>query len=133
MSDERLSDERRGKARVPIELKVGYQRVNAFLADYTSNISKGGTIIATERPLAVGTQFVFALGIPKMDEPLRLRGKVMWITSVEEASKANPAGMGIEFLYPDDSERTELEKAVRKLVENELGKVLAERILGPAH
>ena len=41
--------------------------------------------------------------------------------------------MGIEFLYTDDSERTELEKAVRKLVENELGKVLAERILGPAH
>ena len=105
--------------------------MNAFLADYTRNISKGGTFIATNRPLAVGTQFVFALGIPKMEGLLRLQGKVMWITSEEDASDANPPGMGIEFLHTDDGDRARLEKAVRELVEDELGSSLADRILGP--
>jgi Tfp pilus assembly protein PilZ len=65
-----------------------------------------------------------------MDEPLRLRGKVMWITSTAEASKANPAGMGIEFLYRDDEERALLEAQVERLIKDQLGDRLAGRLLG---
>ena len=48
-------------ARAPIELKVDYKKLNTFIADYTKNISKGGTFIKTDRPLKVGTEFVFKL------------------------------------------------------------------------
>jgi type IV pilus assembly protein PilZ len=98
-------DERRRGFRAPIELKVEYKRLNTFFADYTKNISRGGSFIATDKPLPVGTEFVFALGVPGMPEPLRLRGKVIWVTPTAEATKGNPAGMGIEFQYDADERR----------------------------
>jgi type IV pilus assembly protein PilZ len=128
--DEDEGGDKRRSNRAAIELRVEYKRLNTFLADYTKNISRGGTFIGTERPLPIGTEFVFALGIPHMDEPLRLRGKVMWITSTAEASKANPAGMGIEFLYRDDEERALLEAQVERLIKDQLGDRLAGRLLG---
>jgi type IV pilus assembly protein PilZ len=128
------SGNRRSNLRAPIELKVEYKRVNTFFADYTKNISRGGTFIATERPLPVGTEFVFALGVPNLAEPLRLRGKVIWLTQADDASPANPAGMGIEFQYRDDEERTEKEAAVERLLAYELGEELATKLLGrPPH
>ena len=122
--------ERRRDIRAPIELRVEYKRLNTFFADYTKNISRGGTFIATERPLDIGTEFIFALGLPTLPEPLRLRGRVMWTTMPEEASKANPAGMGIEFQYKNDSERRELEKVVEQLAVGQLGEHLADKLLG---
>ena len=121
--------DRRGQDRAAIELKVEYKRLNTFFADYTRNISRGGTFIGTDKPLKIGTQFVFALGIPNMVEPLRLRGKVIWTTDPENATKANPAGMGIEFQY-DEGERAEKEAAVERLMSAELGEHLATKLLG---
>jgi len=115
---------------MPIELKVEYKRLNTFFADYTRNISRGGTFIGTVRPLPVGTEFVFALGVPNMKQPLRLRGKVIWTTSTADATKANPAGMGIEFQYTNDQERVEKEAAVEALLTSELGEHLATKLLG---
>jgi type IV pilus assembly protein PilZ len=122
--------ERRRDIRAPIELRVEYKRLNTFFADYTKNISRGGTFIGTERPLDIGTEFIFALDLPTLSEPLRLRGRVMWTTTPEEASKANPAGMGIEFQYANDSERRELEKVVEQLAVGQLGEHLADKLLG---
>jgi type IV pilus assembly protein PilZ len=123
------SDRRRAE-RAPIELRVEYKRLNTFFADYAKNISRGGTFIGTERPLDAGTEFMFALDLPTLAEPLRLRGRVMWTTTTDEASKANPAGMGIEFQYATDEERRTLEKAVEKLVATQLGDHLAGKLLG---
>jgi type IV pilus assembly protein PilZ len=123
-------DDRRRHDRMPIELKVEYRRLNTFFADYTKNISRGGTFIATEKPLPIGTEFVFALGVPNMSEPLKLKGKVMWITPTADASPANPAGMGIEFVYADAEERRVKEAAAERLLTDELGEHLAARLLG---
>jgi type IV pilus assembly protein PilZ len=121
---------RRLENRTPIELKVEYKRVNTFFADYTKNISRGGTFIGTTRPLDVGTEFIFALTIPGMTEPLRLRGKVIWTNPVTNSSPANPPGMGIEFQYANDAERREKEMAVHKLFAAEFGEHLTTKILG---
>lgn len=122
--------DRRQHDRAPIELKVEYKRLNTFFSDYTRNISRGGTFVATPRPLPIDTEFVFALAIPRLAEPLRLRGKVIWTTSEDESSPANPAGMGIEFQYRDDEERRQKEAAVERLLRDELGEDLASRLLG---
>ena len=76
MADE---DDRRREARAPIELKVEYKRLNTFFYDYTKNISKGGTFIKTEKPLDVGTIFLFKLMLPSQSAPLALRGEVRWV------------------------------------------------------
>ena len=44
------ASDRRIGSRQAIELSVEYKRLNTFFADYTRNISKGGTFIRTERP-----------------------------------------------------------------------------------
>jgi type IV pilus assembly protein PilZ len=128
-SDPKAPNDRRRQARAAIELKVEYQRLNTFFADYTKNISKGGTFIGTERPLPVSTEFVFALGLPGLTDPLRLRGRVIWTVSVADATKANPAGMGIEFIYRDATEQRKMEKMVEDLFVAHLGEHLAAKLL----
>ena len=123
-------EDRRGNGRTPIELKVSYKRVNSFFADYTRNISRGGTFIATARPLTMGTEFVFALEVPGLEEPLRLNGRVIWTTEPEVATRANPAGMGIEFQYVDQAERRGTEQIVERLLAKELGEELTRDLLG---
>jgi type IV pilus assembly protein PilZ len=130
MTPSERPQDRRRQPRAPIELKIEYKRLNTFFADYAKNISRGGTFIATEKPLPVGTEFVFALGIPQLPEPLRLRGKVIWVTPVDEATKANPAGMGIEFQYTDAAERLSKERSVERLLTEALGSHLSTKLLG---
>ncbi|MDI1476776.1 TIGR02266 family protein [Polyangium sp. y55x31] len=125
-----MSDRRTTGGRAAIELNVEYKRLNTFFADYTRNISKGGTFIRTDRPLDVNTEFVFALSIKNLAEPLRLRGRVKWIVRPVDATPDSPAGMGIEFQYNDDKERRETEAIVEKLMANELGDELAGKLLG---
>ncbi|MBK9262218.1 MAG: TIGR02266 family protein [Polyangiaceae bacterium] len=124
------SSDRRTDSRAAIELNVEYKRLNTFFADYTRNISKGGTFIRTDRPLEVNTEFVFALTIKNVAEPLRLRGRVRWIVRPADATPESPAGMGIEFQYQDDAERRATEAVVEKLMVEELGEDLAARLLG---
>jgi type IV pilus assembly protein PilZ len=124
------TDDRRVANRQAIELSVEYKRLNTFFADYTRNISKGGTFIRTERPLDVKTEFVFALTIRGLPEPLRLHGRVKWIVSPAEATPSSPAGMGIEFMYENDEDRRATEAIGEKLMADELGDGLTARLLG---
>lgn len=121
--------ERRRDTRAPIELKVEYKRLNSFFADYTRNISRDGTFIATGKPLPIGTEFMFKLTIPSLPEPLALRGQVAWIVKENEATEEQPAGMGIRFKYVDDAERASVHDAVQKLMIESLGEHVARRLL----
>jgi len=130
-----LSDaqqDRRGGPRVPVELRVEYKRLNTFFADYTKNISKGGSFIRTKHPLKTGTEFTFVLVIPSMSSPLRLIGKVLWTVELDEASDDQPAGMGIEFQYQNDQERHEVEAWVERVMVDELGEEITAGLLGRA-
>jgi type IV pilus assembly protein PilZ len=122
-------DERRREERSSIELVVRYQRLNAFFADYARNISRGGTFVATNKPLPKGTEFYFLLDVPQLPEALSLRARVVWTVEHEQATKGNPAGMGIEFQYEDADERTRLEQFVEELIIEHLGPLHAERML----
>jgi len=131
-SDRQNSDdsERRASQRHPIELKVEYKRLNTFFGDYTKNISKGGTFVRTTKPLEIGTELVFALAIPKLDAPVKLLGKVMWIIPEEKATEEAPAGMGIGFQWSSEKERLAFEEIVEKLMTDQLGEHLSAKLLG---
>jgi len=125
-------DDRRGSARIPIALRVEYKRVNSFFADYTRNISKGGTFIATARPLPIGTEFVFELSVPDLPEPLRLKGIVEWRVEAPESGDDKPAGMGIRFRYETADEREKVHAVVEALAVAKLGPVVGKKLLDPA-
>lgn len=135
MSEPTGSDRRR-HLRVPIELKVEYKRLNTFFADFTKNISKGGTFIRTKRALAVGTEFIFSLTVPNLEQPLKLRGRVMWV--VREGEPPNPAapdedepGMGIRFLYESEGERQLVHGEVERLMVDSLGPRIYQKLMNP--
>lgn len=122
--------ELRTSARAPIRLRVDYERMNSFFADYTKNISKGGTFIKTARPLPIGTRFVFALSVPALSEPVQLTGEVTWtMTGEEAAAKGEEAGMGIRFVFEAPEREREFEQLVERLMVESLGPELAKGLL----
>jgi type IV pilus assembly protein PilZ len=123
--------DRRDGGRIPIALRVEYKRVNSFFADYTRNISKGGTFIATARPLPIGTEFIFELTVPDLVTPLRLKGIVAWRVESADATEAQPAGMGIQFRYNDLEERMAVHRVVEGLAVDKLGPVVGRKLFDP--
>jgi len=132
--DDDSSEDRRVDARAPIELKVEYKRLNTFFADYTKNISRGGTFIRTNRPLPVGTEFVFKLYVPHLTDALRIQGEVQWIvTEADVAAGHQPEpGMGIRFTYKIGSSREEVDRVVERLMVDSLGQRLYTRLMEQA-
>ena len=120
---------RRQDDRAPITLRVEYKRVNSFFADYTKNISKGGTFIRTPRPLEIGTEFMFVLSLPDAVQ-LELKGVVKWSVSEAEATDEKPAGMGIQFVFDDTAQRETVGAAVVAMMNEALGPLLASKLLG---
>jgi type IV pilus assembly protein PilZ len=122
-------DEKRGEERAAVQLRVDYKRLNTFFADYTKNISKGGTFIRTSKPLEIGTEFVFVLSVPSHNTQLALKGEVVRVVTEQEASADNPAGMGIRFKFDDDAERDKVDDFVEKLMDEALGKHISTKLL----
>ena len=117
-------DEHREHPRAPIELRVDYRKLNSFFADYTRNISKGGTFIKTSKALPVGTRFLFKLSVPGRAEPFGLSGEV-----IHARAEGEEAGMGIRFVWAAEDERHAFARLVEELMAASLGPVVAQNLL----
>lgn len=93
MSDQ---DDKRKSDREPVTLFVEYEGADDLLGDYTENLSSGGTFVATNRELPIGTQITLVLGFPGLVEPISVEGTVRW-TRGAGATDGDEAGAGIEF------------------------------------
>ena len=127
-------NDRRREARAPIELKVEYKRLNTFFYDYTKNISKGGTFIKTDKPLEVGTIFLFKLMLPSQPEPIALRGEVRWVVKdgaplPPDVAVGHDKGMGIKFVYDRPEQRLQLEQIVERMMVDSLGPLIYSRLV----
>jgi len=110
---------RRQHARARVEIEVEYFLVDKFISDYTRNISQGGLFIRSAQQLERGTELSFKLKVPRLDEPLTVKGRVSWVRSVEQAEReAKEPGMGVQFVYDSEEERREVERTVRDLIED---------------
>ncbi len=118
--------ENREHVRAPIELKVDYKKLNSFFADYTKNISKGGTFIKTKKTLPIGTRFLFRLTVPGRERPFELNGEV-----VHANGAGDDPGMGIRFVWGDDRERQGFEGVVETLMAESLGPLVTQNLLRP--
>jgi type IV pilus assembly protein PilZ len=125
--------ERRGGQRRAIELKVEYKRLNTFFADYTKNISRGGTFIKTRRPLPIGTEFMFKLFVPGRDLPLTIHGEVQRIVDESEGVPPEEQGMAIKFVYRQGDPQDEIAAAVGSMMTDSLGPRLYAKLMEHAH
>ncbi len=124
MADQKPGPEGRNYTRAPIELKVDYKKLNSFFADYTKNISKGGTFIKTKKPLPIGTRFLFKLTVPQREAPFELLGEVVW-----SKGDGEEPGMGIRFIYSNQGQREDFEGVVELLMSDSLGSDLTDKLL----
>jgi type IV pilus assembly protein PilZ len=124
MTTKQDPQDRRRLARMPVELRIEYRRMDTFFADFTKNISRGGTFVKTPRPLPLGTKFSFQLAVPGVPQPFALVGEVRW-TSAE----GRDPGMGVRFVWENDAERLAFEKVVEDLMVDTLGAEEAARLL----
>jgi uncharacterized protein (TIGR02266 family) len=92
MSDQ---DDKRKSGREPVTLFVEYEGADDLLGDYTENLSSGGTFVATNRELPIGTLITLVLGFPGLLEPISVEGTVRWTRG--HADGDEEAGAGIEF------------------------------------
>ena len=118
MSD---SDDKRKSDREPVTLFVEYEGADDLLGDYTENLSSGGTFVATNRELPVGTNIKLVLGFPGLLEPISIEGTVRWTRGPRGAAdvqtQGEEAGAGIEF-SPGPA-RDQLALVIEKIREND--------------
>lgn len=84
--------ERRKEPRTPMMLMVEYDGIDSMIGDYTENLSQGGTFVATNQILPIGTDVELQLSFPGLLDPVHVQGVVRWTQHQE------PMGIGIEFL-----------------------------------
>jgi type IV pilus assembly protein PilZ len=116
--------ERREHARAPVELQVAYEKLNSFFADYTKNISKGGTFIRTTRTVPLGTEFRFRLVVPGRASPFELEGVV-----IRNGNDGEEPGVGIRFRWSDEGRRREFEAVVEAMMTSSFGPVVARQLI----
>ncbi len=125
------NNDKRASGRATIEIPITYSHMNTFFYDYINNISLGGTFIRTSNFLPVGTRFRFIIRLSDSPEEINLNAEVVWIREKEEHSKGSilPQGMGIKFIFDSDEQRDNFEKRVEKMIRDELGDKIADRLL----
>jgi molecular chaperone DnaK len=85
------------KRRKPARLRISYKNARTFVKEYSRNVSRGGTFIKTKKPLAVGRDCVLFLTVPGVDEPIELKGAVVWSSRDKAPEPGKDEGMGIKF------------------------------------
>jgi uncharacterized protein (TIGR02266 family) len=87
-------DDKRRDDREPVTLFVEYDGADDLVGDFTENLSTGGTFVATNRELPIGTKITLVLGFPGLLESVSIEGEVRWL---RPGSADSDAGAGIEF------------------------------------
>lgn len=105
-------EEKRRSRRTSLVVRVDYSTVDSFFSEFTTNINEGGLFIETDNPSPIGTRVVLKFALPGTDDPLKVDGRVVWVSP--EGSAEAP-GMGIEFENLDDECRRRINDVVRSL------------------
>jgi len=88
---------RRKNIRVKAKLKVRFKDVAAFISEYTHNISKGGLFVRTSKPCEQQSMVQVVIVIPEIEQEILALGEVIHVVTPEQATEAQPSGMGIEL------------------------------------
>jgi len=76
-------------------------------SDPSANISSSGMFITTSTPLPVGTRFRFVCKHRDRHPSFSGVAEVVWVCNPEESSPMI-AGMGVRFVWVDDSDQSRL-------------------------
>ncbi len=112
--------ERRENPRVQTEIKAFFRDAKEFDNNFIGNISKGGLLVKSERPLAQNTQFTLRFNISGINREFECLCKVMWVQELFDPSKDKMIPtMGVKFLELSKEDLKLIEEFISKKLENE--------------
>lgn len=97
-----LQDSARKSLRYPVRFKSS----DAFVAEYTKNISAGGMFIASQVPPPVFSEVIIEMSLPDGLPPLELKGSVVHATP--------GMGFGLQFSKPSGEATTRWQKMLKQ-------------------
>lgn len=93
--------ERRVSERHELEFPITFENVTSLIKEFTHNISFGGLLFYTDRPVRAGTQVAVTLVHPVHGQHLTLPARVVRAQDTEVAGgAAKRIAVGVEFLLP---------------------------------
>lgn len=86
-----------------------------FLLEYTTDLSEGGVLIQTSRPLPIGSRVSLKFRLPNAIKLIELTGEVVWSHAyIPGQTDLNLIpGMGVKFLGVDEASGRYIETFVR--------------------
>jgi Tfp pilus assembly protein PilZ len=81
---------RRKQPRKPSFVPVDYAVGDRAFTDFIKNISAGGVFIEIRTPFSVGQEISMTFSSAKLDEPIKIRGKISWANNI--------LGIGVKFM-----------------------------------
>jgi uncharacterized protein (TIGR02266 family) len=109
-SDGDGADKRRHE-RKPVTLVVEYEGADDLVADFTENLSSGGTFVNTAHEFEVGTEIDLVLSFPGLLEPIKIAGLVRWAKGGDDETR----GVGLEFTQYDTATQQKLDELMTRI------------------
>lgn len=105
---------RRNTLRVKAKVKIRFKNVDAFISEYTHNISRGGLFVRTNKPCANGTMVEVVLVMPDTGKEISAISEVIHVVTPETATKDHPVGMGLHIKDISSSDQELIEELIKK-------------------
>jgi hypothetical protein len=108
--------EKRRHVRVPVKFQVQFTFDNKQHLAEALNLSVDGMFLKTSYMLLQGDVIEIFFHLPKVQEPLWLKARVMWGTWIDGMNLPT-SGMGVQFLDPLPEQKDYLENYIRELIQ----------------
>ncbi len=93
------AEERREYRRISAELEVNFASLEELVSAYTTDISRGGIFVPTDRFLPIGAVVELTMGLPRGGTPIKVIARVAYTTDdPPDGFLPRQRGMGMEFL-----------------------------------
>jgi molecular chaperone DnaK len=93
-----------------VRINLRYPDVDAFVARFAPNVTRGGVFLASRKPQPVGELVRFEIGLPQGTPLLSGTGRVTWVREFNPAEPHRAHGMGVQFIALDPACRPLLDR-----------------------
>ncbi len=99
-----------------VKMLLDYPESEAYLYDYSTNLSEGGIFIKTNKPAAIGAALFLKFTLPNSVKLIEVKGMVRWLITEEDAQTNNLIpGIGIEFIELKGHDKQFLKKFIEAI------------------
>lgn len=110
-------EDKRKSLRIPVDFEVRFTFENKELQALALNLSTDGMFLKTDYMLLQDDIIEVFFQIPDIQEPFWMKARVAWGTWVD--GRQSPiSGMGLQFVDPLPSQKSELEQYLQKLLKS---------------